>query len=67
LAQHVRKLSEDTREICRGARRGATALQVPADAKSEELIVVTKPSNVGGAKELWFGACLNETDEWGLA
>jgi hypothetical protein len=35
--------------------------------KSEELIVVTKPSNVGGAKELWFGACLNETDEWGLA
>jgi hypothetical protein len=33
LAQHVRKLSEDTREICRGARRGATALQAPADAE----------------------------------
>lgn len=35
--------------------------------KSEEPIVVRKPSNFGGAKGLWFGACPNEADERGLA
>jgi hypothetical protein len=35
--------------------------------KSEEPIVAMKPSNCGGAKGLWFGACLNEAEERGLA
>jgi hypothetical protein len=35
--------------------------------KSEELIVVSKPGNAGGAKGLWFGVRQNEANERGLA
>jgi hypothetical protein len=35
--------------------------------KSEEPIVARKPGNAGGAKGLWFGVRLDETDERGSA
>ena len=35
--------------------------------KSEEPIVARKPGNAGGAKGLWFGARLDESDERGSA
>ena len=35
--------------------------------KSEEPIVARKPGNVGGAKGLWFGVRLDESDERGSA
>jgi hypothetical protein len=35
--------------------------------KSEEIIVVKKPGNAGGAKDLWFGVCHNEFNERRLA
>ena len=55
-AQHAQWHQDATREICRGApvRRNDSFRGRPTQ-KSEELIVVLKPGNAGGAKGLWFG------------
>ena len=67
-AQHAQKLQNATREICRGVlfRHNGSSRGRPRQ-KSEELIVVMKPGNAGGAKGLWFGVRLNERNERGSA
>jgi hypothetical protein len=67
-AQHAQKHQNATREICRGAlvRRNDSFRGRPTQ-KSEELIVVLKPGNAGGAKGLWFGVRSNEMNERGSA
>ena len=67
-AQHAQIRQIETREICRGAPvRCNGSIRSRPRQKSEELIVVTKPGNAGGAKGLWFGVRLNELNERGSA
>ena len=63
-----RSTKTQPREICRGAPvRCNGSIRSRPRQKSEELIVVTKPGNAGGAKGLWFGVRLNELNERGSA
>jgi len=67
-AQHAQIRQIETREICRGApaRSNSSTRSWPRQ-KSEELIVVMKPGNAGGAKGLWFGVRLDGLNGRGSA
>jgi hypothetical protein len=72
-AQRAHKDQNGTREICRGVSipilvgDGQRFFRNRPRQKSEELIVVMKPVNTGGAKGLWFGVHLYEPSERGSA
>ena len=66
--QHAQKPQIETREICRGApARCNSSVRGCPRQKSEELIVVMKPGNAGGAKGLWFGVRLDGLNGRGSA
>ncbi len=71
-AQHAQIRQIETREICRGAPARSNSSTNSSTRswprqKSEELIVVMKPGNAGGAKGLWFGVRLDGLNGRGSA